>query len=70
MESPYGEYSGEGTPENFAVMEVTTRNTDGNYPLYVSSDNHVKVHSPNLYVGDGLVTESPTTNAEGDFAGG
>ena len=23
MESPYGEYSGEGTPENFAVMEVT-----------------------------------------------
>ena len=57
------------TAAYFAVMEVTTRNTDGNYPLYMSSNNHVKVHSPNLYVCDGLVTESPTTNAEGDFAG-
>ncbi|QDZ23244.1 hypothetical protein A3770_10p57620 [Chloropicon primus] len=62
-QSPYGEYV-EGMVQNFGVMELTTKYTTGNYPLYMSSGNHVKVHAPNLYVGDGLVSEIPSPGAE------
>ena len=74
-QSPYGAVDSEGVFTPFGVMELTTRRLSSQaegvgYPLYMSSENHVKVHTPNMFVGDGLVSETPAETKEGVLGGG